>query len=165
MAKKKERVGKSLESVIAFTVPTEAIIIEDMDDAIAALEQMEAIEAAISEAQKRSVELKKEVTAWSNTKKVTVIQLDDHYYRNISRSTRVWNPIKLKKLTEEITVKIGGKKKSLWLYITKRVPDAEKIDLAVKKGYISQKKVEKAYETKPQAPFLQKYLGTGDDGE
>lgn len=149
------------KATAGFQVPQAAIIINSMDDAVAALEEMEDISAQIALAEARTVALKKEVTEWAVTKKVDVIQLDDHYYRQIQRFNRGWNTDKLKEIVKGKKDKKG---KPLWNYITRRVPDPEKIDLAVKHKLITQKEIDKAFEEKAQKPFLQQYRGEAIDG-
>jgi hypothetical protein len=59
---------------------------------------------------------------------------------------------------------VRGKEMPLWNYITKRVPDPEKIDRAVAQGFITEAKISKAYIEKPQAPFMQRFAGEATDG-
>lgn len=154
--KTKKAVGE-----ISFTFPTTAIVIESEDDAAAALEEMEEISAAIEAAQRRTVELKKAATDWAVDSKVAVIQLGDHYYRQIQRSQRQWDLEKLKKITKDMTTPSG---KSLFNFITRRSADPDKINQAVAKKFISEKKINKAFVEKPQAPFLQRFQGEAIDG-
>ena len=149
------------KTAIEFQVPTRAIQITDMDAAIDALREMEEISEQIAVAQARTVDLKKEVTEWAVDKKVDVIQLDDHYYRQIQRTNSGWNVDKLKKIVKGLKTKEG---KPLWNFITRRVPDPEAINVAVKRGLISESKINKAFEQTPQKPFLQKFLGEAIDG-
>lgn len=151
------------------------LTVSNMSQAIQALERMEAIEAQVEPLMKEAVELKKAATEYAVEKKVDVIQLGDHYYRQINRSNRFWvatpddmppgAPKKaksLKEITKGIKVTVKGKKVALWNLITKRVPDPVAIDQAVTKGWIDEDEINKAYLEKPQNPFLQKFSGEAD---
>ena len=153
------------------------ISIKTMDDAIAALEEMEAIGDEIKEKMARQVDLKKSVTTWAVAKKVDVVQLEGGYYRQINRSSRFWvgepgdmpDPAprgakSLREITKGLKAVVNGKEMLLWNYITKRVPDPEKIDRAVAQGFITEAKISKAYIEKPQAPFMQRFIGEAQDG-
>jgi hypothetical protein len=159
------------------TVAPEPIIISSIDDAIAALEEMEEIGERIAEDMKRQVELKKAATAFAVKKKIDVLQLDGAYFRQINRASRFWigepaempspTPKGAKSLREicaGLTATVKGKEIPLWNYITKRVPDPEKIDKAVALGFVKESVISKAYIEKPQAPFLQRYSGEASDG-
>ena len=130
--------------------------VNSMKEAVAALEQMEEIQAEIEEKQRQTVELKQSVTSWAVDHKVETIQLDDHYYRQIQRYNRGWDADALKELVKG---KKDGNGKPLWNFITKRVPDAEKINTAVKMKFLKQTQVDKAFVETPQKPFLQKFQG------
>jgi hypothetical protein len=152
---------KATPEVIELIVPTDPIEIDSMEAAQAALEEMQEINTAITAAQARTVDLKKSVTAWAVQKKIDVIQIDGCYFRQITRMNRGWDAEKLKKIVKGMK---DGSGKPLWNFITKRVPDAEKIDAAVTMKFISQKKVDKAFVEIPQAPFLQRFEGEAVDG-
>jgi len=152
------------------------ISIKTMDDAVAALEEMEAIGDEIKEKMARQVDLKKSVTTWAVAKKVDVVQLEGGYYRQINRSSRFWvgepsdmpDPAprgakSLREICKGLTAQVNGKTIPLWNYITKRVPDPEKIDKAVDLGFITDAKISKAYIEKPQVPFLQRFAGEAHD--
>lgn len=152
-----------------------SIAITSKAQAQKALERMEEIQAKIDPLMKEAVELKKSVTAYAVEKKVDVIQLDECYYRQINRETRMWvatdddmptNPPKkarsLKSICAGVKVTVKGKKVPLWNLVTKRVPDPEAIDRAVSKGWIDEDEIHKAFLSKPQAPFLQRYEGEAD---
>ncbi len=158
MAKKDAMVNK-----IEISVSDAPIVVKSMDDAVAVLEEMEEINAVIMKAQQRVVDLKKAATVWAVEKKADVIQLDGRYYRQIQRHSRSWDADVLKGIVAGMTV--GKKGTPLWNFITRRTVNPEKIEQAVKKGYISEKKITKAFTEKPQQPFLQRYMGEGDDGE
>lgn len=157
MTKKSKNIANP---VIELVVPTDPIEIDSMEAAVAALEQMEEINEALMQAQKRTVDLKKAVTSWAVYKKVDVIQLDGHYYRQIQRHNRGWDADKLKDAVKGLKDKKG---KPLWNFITKRIPDPEKIDMAVNMKLVPEKKIMKCFVEKPQAPFLQKFEGEGID--
>lgn len=155
----------------------DAITILNMQDAIEALEEMEAIQDEIAPKMARQVDLKKAVTEFAVKKKVDVVQLDGLYFRQINRATRFWvgettempapRPKGAKSLREICKGKfatVRGREIPLWNYITKRVPDPEKISRAVELGFVKQTEIDKAFLEKPQAPFLQKYTGEAHDG-
>jgi hypothetical protein len=159
-----KRVGQT-----AINVKTEA-------DAIAALEEMEEIGERIKEDMARQVELKKAATAFAVSKRLDVLQLDGAYYRQINRATRFWvaadsdmptpKPKGAKSLREICDGKVAqvrGREMSLWNFITKRVPDPEKISKAVDEGFVKQSEIDKAFLEKPQAPFLQRFAGEAVD--
>lgn len=144
--------GKAVTTLPAISGP---VSVSSKREAIAALEEMEAIGDLIAPYMDRQVELKKATTAYCAIKKIDKLPVNDHHYSLVTRHSRAWNPAKLKSLTRD--VKVGGK--SLWMKVTRRVPDAELIDRAVKHGWISEKKISKAFEETPQQPFLQRYQG------
>lgn len=148
-----------------FTVKTKA-------EAEEALTELDRIQTEIGPKMIEAAELKKAATAFAEKKNVDVVQLDGAYYRLITRNTRMWiatdddMPQGVKggaKSLQSIVkgIKIG--KKPLWQLITKRVPDPELIDEAVRQGWISEKKIGKAFIEKPQNPFLQRYEGVAAD--
>ncbi len=151
------------------------IQIKSAADAQAALERMEEIQDEVEPLMKEATEIKKAVTAFAVKKKLDVIQIDGAYYRQINRSTRMWvaepgempsaipGAKSLKEICKGKKVKIKGKLVPLWNLITKRVPDPAAIDKAVNEGWIKEKEISKAYIEKPQAPFLQRFVGEADD--
>lgn len=155
------------------------VSVESKKDALAALDEMEEIQEFIDPLMKRAVELKKAAQQFAVTTKTVSLDLPQRsmYFRLIQRHTRMWvgtdedmpdpkpkNARSLKSITNEIIIKRKGKKPtSLWNLITKRVPDSDLINEAVGKGWITDKKISKAFIEKPQAPFLQRYHGQDDD--
>lgn len=154
------------------------VFVESKKDAIAALDEMETIQEFIDPLMQRTVELKKAAQAFAVKTKTTSLDLPQRsmYFRLIQRYTRMWigtdedmpdpkpkNAKSLKEITSEIKIKRKGKKTtSLWNLITKRVPDPDLINEAVGKGWITEKKISKAFVEKPQAQFLQRYHGQED---
>jgi hypothetical protein len=47
-----------------------------------------------------------------------------------------------------------GKLIPLWNFVTKRVPDPEKIEMAINLGYLDEDEASKAFLEKPQAPYF-----------
>ena len=152
------------------------VTVNTMAEAIAALDELEEISIRIEDDMRRQVDLKKAATAFSVKKKVDVIQLDGVYYRQVKRSNRFWvgerdempSPApkgakSLREICAGLTATVKGKQVPLWNYITKRVPDPEKIEKAVALGFITEAKISKAYIEKSQAPFLQRYVGEAKD--
>lgn len=138
----------------------EALAITTKREAIAALERMEEIQRQIEPLMAEQVMLKKNATAYAAAKKVDVLQLDDVYFRLITRVNKAWDVDLLKEITAD--VKVRGK--SLFLKVTKRVPDTEAIERAVKSKWITEEEISAAFVEKPQQPFLQKFTGVADDG-
>ena len=121
---------------------------------------MEEIQAEIEAKQKQTVELKSRLLLWAVDYMVEVIPLDGHYYRQIQRYNRGWDAETPKELVKG---KEGGLGSSLCNFITKRVPDPERINSAVKKKLLKQSQVDKAFIETPQKPFLQKFQGEAYD--
>ena len=140
-------------------------------DALKALQRVDEIQAEIGPKMAEATELKRAATEFAKGKNMDVLQLDTAYYRLVERSSRMWvatdddlppgvkGAKSLRSICKGISVKVKGKKVPLWQLITKRVPDPELIDEAVKKGWISEKEISKAYIEKPQSPFMQRYEG------
>ena len=156
MAKKKEKTSVK-------TTPTGMVVITSVDEARAALEELRELDEQRAEIERRQVGLKVAATEFCAKKKIAAIQLDGEYYRLIQRETSQWDSEKLREITKDVKVKVKGKSKSLWNLVTRRVPDPVQIDLAVKQGWITEKRIQKAYTTKAQKPFLQKYTGEAED--
>jgi len=148
MAKKKSEAGAPIS-------------VKTLEEARAALEEMEEIEAEIAPKMARSVELKKAATEFAAKQKVAAIQLDGHYFRQIVRTTPKWDEDLLKEIVDGIEIK----GKPLWMRITKRVLDPKLLNQAVAKGWIKEKKVEKAFMSTQGAPYLQRFTGEAVDGE
>lgn len=155
----------------------EQVVIKTLDDAVAALEEMEEIGEQINDAMQRQVDLKKATTKWAVAKRVDVIQLDGAYYRQINRTSRFWvgeasdmpqpapkGAKSLREICKDKVATVRGKQIPLWNFITKRVPDPEKISRAVDEGFVKQSEIDKAFLEKPQAPFLQRFTGEASDG-
>lgn len=152
------------------------VTVTNLDEAVAALEEMEEIGERIAEDMARQVDLKKATTAWAVKKKVDVIQLDGAYYRQINRASRFWvgeaadmpepapkGAKSLRAICAGLTATVKGREIPLWNYVTKRVPDPDMIDRAVARGFIKESVISKAFIEKPQAPFLQRYNGEASD--
>lgn len=128
---------------------------EDLRIALARVDEIaEQVEPLMNEA----VVLKKAATQYAVKKKIDVVQLEEAYYRLISRKSRYWD----EDIVQELTKAIEIKGKSLWLRITTRKLDRDKLQTAVAKGWISEKKLRRAYLEESQAPFLQRYKGEAD---
>jgi hypothetical protein len=148
-----------------------------MNDAIMALSRVEEIQEQINPLMVEATELKKAATEFAVSKGIDVVQLEDVYYRQIQRYNKKWIgtrdeiPINvtmpkgtraLYDIAKGRKVKINGKKRSLWSLLTRRVPDPEKINEAVGKGWIEQDEVEAAFIEIPQQPFLQRFTGEAE---
>src|SRR5262245_1753744 len=97
--------------------------IRNMGDAHVALERIEEIKSLVEPLEQEAVRLKKAVTEYAVKRKIDVIQIDGVYYRQIVRHSRGWDSKKLRAIASKISVKVDGRSKSLWLLITRRVPD------------------------------------------
>lgn len=150
------------------------IKVKSKADAINALDQMEEIQEFIAPLMSRQVELKKAAQEYATKTKTTSIDLPTRnmYFRLVQRFTRVWvttdddmpepqpkGARSLKDITKGKKVKKGKKMVPLFNAITRRVADAELINEAVEKGWITEKEIAKAFIEKPQTPFLQRYHG------
>ena len=137
-----------------------------------ALRLLEEIEEEISPKMIQATELKKAATAYAVDKKLDVIQLDGCYYRQINRSTRFWVgtdadiPAGIAKVKSLQSLVKGKKAKGrpLWQFITKRVPDSDRINEAIGMGWIEESEIQDAFVEKPQRPFLQRFAGDVDAG-
>lgn len=148
-------------------------VVKTKADAIEALEKLEEINKKMEPLVIEATELKKAATAYANDKKLDVIQLAGRYWRLVTRYTRMWvgmpddMPDNISDRAISLYEICKGKKaegKPLWQLVTKRVPDPDKINEAVGKGWIKEKEVQKAFIEKPQQPFLQRYEGEATDG-
>lgn len=145
----------------SFTIKTKA-------EAEEALRRVVEIEEELAPKMAEASALKIAATDYAVSKKLDVIQLDGMYFRQITRFNRVWIgteedlPAGLSGKVKSLASIVKGKKvngKPLWQLITKRVPDPEKINEAVGKGWISEDEIAPAFFERPQKPFLQKYVG------
>jgi hypothetical protein len=138
-------------------------LLKSREDLEAALEMFLEINAEIEEKVRLCTKLKRSATQYAIENDIDVVQLRGSYFRLIRRATNSWDATKLAKLVKGKRVTVHGKKIPLWQYITKRVPDPEKIKEAVESGYVKQKDIQEAYVTKDQMPFFQNYQGLADD--
>lgn len=167
--KKNKTLGRGKPAEITATYIPGAVIIDDMESAVEMLELMEEAEESIAPVVKFISEARKAATEYAKTSDVTVIQLEGRYWRKIQRFSRffvaTWDdmpdpkPKGAKPLREIVTNKKGPNGKPLWNFITRRVPDKGLIDSAVKKGFITEKELGKAYIEAPQAVFIQRFEG------
>lgn len=142
-------------------------IVKTKADAIEALERVEEIDKKLKPLMIEQTELKKAATAYADEKNLDVVQLAGRYWRLITRYTRMWVGT-ADEMPGDVSDAVSlyeickGKKvdgKPLWQLVTKRVPDPEKINEAVGKGWVKEKEIHKAFIEKPQTPFLQRYEG------
>lgn len=108
-----------------------------------------------SDLQTESLALNRAVIEYMDKKKVDDVDMGT-YRAHLQRGfNRGWNADRLRELVP----------KSVWLKITKQTPDPDKIEEAVKKGLITRKQIQSAFEEKPKAPFLRRFQGTTDSDE
>lgn len=177
MKKKRNLMGRQAkQQEVAALFRPGAIVIESLDDAVETLTEMEEAKAAIQPVLDFIEEARKSATEFVRTTDKKVIQLDGAYYRRQSRTssymvaTDAQIPENSPKGTKSIqaickgktiSIKRGGKMVSipLWSYVTRRHVDKAKLDLAVKKGALTDKEVGKAYLETEGAVFIQRYDG------
>ncbi len=130
-------------------------------------EQME--EYGISEMMQDAAELKKAATAFCVSKKIDKLRLPKAgKYATMVRAVqeRIWigtrddlyeydragatDKLQIKPLKSLVS-------KEVWMKITKRVPDPERIDQAVAEGIVSLDEIAPAYVERYRAPFLRVY--------
>lgn len=172
MAKKKRNVlsyPKAEGLGISVEIVPGALIIDSVDRAAEMLLMAEKAKEAIAPVLDFIERARKDATDYAVTHAATVIPNEGFYHRRIQRFSRFFDEKALRKVCEGkvAKVKVGGKTKEvpLWNFITKRVPDADKIDAAVNRGFLTDKQVAKAYVQKPQSPFLQRFAGEPKDDE
>lgn len=78
------------------------------------------------------------------------IGTDAEIPRNLIGQAKSLKSIVAKRMVE----RKGKKPTKLWNLITKRVPDPEMIDLAVRSGWITEQEIAKAYIERPNAPYI-----------
>ena len=139
--------------------PIIPVSVNSKREAIEALTMMEEIQEIIQPYMDMQVDLKKAATQFCTEKKIDKVPVGDHHYSLVTRHTRSWNPVKLRKIIKEKYGKVKPGGKPLWNYITKRVVDPELINRAVAEGHMKEKVISKAFEETPQTPFLQRYSG------
>ena len=149
MAGKKKRIAMKAE-------------VKSKSDLELALNRIDEIDEAMKPLVDERNTLKAAATKYAAAKDVTVTQLDGVYYRLIRRTSTHWDNKELKKICGKQKVKHGGKMKSLWQMITRRVIDNKALDDAVARGWLSTDEVEKALVEVDQAPFLQRFAGEAD---
>jgi hypothetical protein len=155
-----------------------SVKIKTKDDAVEVLqhatrlkEEAEALmeQNGITDMLDRADELKREVTKFAAAKGIDKLDLPDGRYGKIITAVheRVWvgtkddmpdnTPAKVKPLKSLVT-------KEVWMKITRRVPDPERIEQAVSEGLVTLDQIEPAYFEKMRAPFI-RVFGGGSNGE
>lgn len=155
-----------------------AIVVDDAESAKNALEMMEQAKADIKPVLDFIEQARKAAQHWAVVSATKVIQLEEPevYYRKIQRTSRFWvaSPAdmpsskpkgakSLREICEGKKVKAGKKMIPLWNFITKRVPDPDKINEAVARGFLTEKEVGKAYLETTGDPFIQRFEGEAVD--
>jgi len=142
---------------------------------VEALERLDELQEQIAPLENEASALKVAATKYATSRGLDVVQLDGRYWRRVRRSSRRWvgteeeMPEKAPKGAQALSelvrgryVTRKGKKIALWNLLTKRVPDPERIDAAIKAKQIKLDEIEAAYVEIPQAEFLQRYQGEAD---
>jgi hypothetical protein len=145
-------------------------------DAISALEVStelkEAAEAlmqehGITEMLETAETLKKKATEYAASKGIKKLDLPDGRWGTLITSVheRVWVGTKAD-MPENAGAEVKPLKslvpKEVWMKITKRVPDPEKIDAAVSEGLVTHDQIAPAYFEKMKAPFIRVFGGSND---
>ena len=149
--------------------------IKTLADTKRALELGHEIKRGIHDDMVQSTELVKAATAFFTETDEGIeaiengLELDDgSEAKVVQRYTRFWigtdddmpdDPPRearsLKSLCGKRKIERKGKTISLWNFLTRRVPDAERIENAINLGLISEEDVAPAFVEKPQKPFIQ----------
>lgn len=143
-------------------------IIKTKAEAVRALTMMENLKDEIAEIQKEQgidemmqdcTELKKAATQWCIANKTEVLEIKE--IGKVAKMIRAVSGKRWIGTKDDMTDELDGAKplrslvsKEVWMQITKRVPDPEKIDQAVAEGVITAKKVAPAYVETTKAPYL-----------
>lgn len=176
MKKKSKRIGGSTAQTAQLTYIPGAVVVENLDEAKAALTEYDELMAQIRPVAEYADQLRKAATAFAKSTMTDVIQLEDSYWRKQQRYSKVLiqtdddipkNAPKgtksLQALCKGLTITRKGKEIPLWNFITVRVVDHEKLGQAVALGALSEKKAAKAYLETPQQAFIQRYEGEAKD--
>jgi hypothetical protein len=162
---------------VELTYPHGHTVVENMDHAVEALQVYEDTMAVLKPVLESLEMLKLSATTYAARNDTPdVIQLETSYWRKIQRFGRKWigtpedmpdpKPKGAKSLQELCKGKViqrGKKTTPLWVFITTRVVDPDKINAAVELGAISEKEVQKAFVEYPQKPFIQRFEGEAKD--
>lgn len=178
--KKKSRMvmGYGEPKTIEITYLPGAPVVDSMERAIEVLTAVEQAKKDIRPILDFIEQGKVHAQSYAVTHAVDVIQLENCYYRKIKRHSRMWvtrpegmpkpKPKGAKSVLEIVadkTVKVNGKRKKVWNLITTRTVDPVKIDKAVRKGWVKQSEIDKAYLEIPGNPFIQRFEGVASKGE
>lgn len=137
--------------------------IESSMDLELALNRIEEIDEETAPLLAERNTLRAAATSYSVKTKTKLIELDGFYYRLVTRESRSWNALKLKKIIGKRKVEVSpGKKRKVWVLVTRRFVDTKLLQDAVTKGWLDEKEIKPAFELTPQTPFLQRYDGKAD---
>lgn len=152
-------------------------VIKTKNDAVEALteatklkEEAEALmqEHGITEMLETADELKKKATAFAASKGIDRLDLPDGRYGKLITAVhaRIWVGTK-DDIPEDATNKVKPLKslvsKEVWMKITRRVPDPERIEQAVSDGLVTLDEIEPAYLERMRAPFLRVFGGSNGE--
>lgn len=143
------------------------LLMEELKNDIATLKR----EHGIDELEQDAVELKKAAEGYMVAKEVDEIQLDNGNYAKLIRGgyDRHWvlndseipeNAPGVKSLRSILKKKFGTSTagyRDAMRRITKRIPDAEKIEEAVSEGLLTEKEIAPAFVEKERKPYLRLY--------
>jgi hypothetical protein len=175
--KKRQTIGTGKPKVIEIEI-IDGINIADEDSLREALQLLTDLKPKLQEIEKFQSIVKSHATTYMHSHALPVVQVDGSYWRKIVRTTRFWvaedkdvpdsaprSAKSLKSLCQGKVAKVGKKSIPLWQYITKRVIDPEKIDMAVQHGFLTEKEIGKAYLERDGNPFIQEFTGVALDAE
>ena len=147
-------------------VKTKADAIAALEISVRLKEEAEALmqEHGITEMLEAAEALKKKATAFAASKNIDKLDLPDGRYGKLITAVheRVWVGTKgdiPEGAPDKITPLKSLVPKEVWMKITKRVPDPERIDEAVSEGLITHDQIAPAYFEKMRAPFLRVFGG------
>lgn len=178
MASKKKSTANKIGPAVPKTVEIPILEGVNIHDEVSLREALEYVAEAQKLIKKVSgfVEIARgQATTYMHSHNMSVIQMDDNYWRKIVRKSRFWvatdadmpenAPKGAKSLKALCKGKTTKKNVMLWNFITKRVVDPNRLDEAVAKGYLTEKEIAKAYLEVDQKPFIQRFDGIAVDGE
>jgi hypothetical protein len=154
----------------AMAVKTKADAIEALEESVALKGAAEELmrEHGITEMLEAADDLKKKATSFAAAKGIDKLDLSDGRYGKLITAVheRVWVGTK-----DDMPDNVAGDVKPLkslvskevWMKITKRVPDPERIEQAVGEGLVTLDEIEPAYFEKMRAPFIRVFGGSNGE--
>jgi hypothetical protein len=138
--------------------------IKTVADATEAVARAREYKAEIKDIMNDTTELSRAAARFLHEKGISEVELEDgSTVKVVQRHNRFWaatdddvpDGIGARSLRSIIGDRKTGKGKKVWNFITKRVIDEDKLDIAVGRGYITEDEIAPALIEKPQSPYLQ----------